>query len=123
MPTDGELREALEGMVYQFAYRTVKGRSPALCTGGLSALEYAFEALGWRDDPHRVGAECACEVKGCYRWVEGSVIWDGMNVRLCSDHIHQAFTKETRPPIKPAATKREKRRGPDGILREEAARG
>ena len=39
-----ELREALEGMVWQFGYRGVKSGRPIIWTGGLSALEEAFEA-------------------------------------------------------------------------------
>lgn len=40
------LTEALVGMCHQFAFRTDRG---ALWTGGLSALEQAFDALGWED--------------------------------------------------------------------------
>ena len=44
-----ELREALADMVSQFAYRgTYEGREN-LHTGGLSALESAFDALGLSD--------------------------------------------------------------------------
>lgn len=44
-----ELREALIDMVWQFAYRgTYEGREN-LHTGGLSALEGAFSALGLSD--------------------------------------------------------------------------
>jgi len=44
-----ELREALIDMVWQFAYRgTYEGREN-LHTGGLSALESAFDALGLSD--------------------------------------------------------------------------
>ena len=44
-----ELKEALVSMVWQFAYRgTFEGREN-LYTGGLSALEDAFEALGLAD--------------------------------------------------------------------------
>lgn len=42
-------REALEAMVHQFAYWDDK--AGGYTTGGLSALEDAFEVLGW-DDPH-----------------------------------------------------------------------
>jgi len=44
-----KLREALADMVWQFAYRgTYEGREN-LHTGGLSALESAFDALGLSD--------------------------------------------------------------------------
>lgn len=45
------LREALVGMVLQFAHRGQCDGYTVLGTGGLSALERAFAALGW-DDPH-----------------------------------------------------------------------
>lgn len=49
--TKKQLRDALEDMAFQFGYRGVKNGRPNIHTGGLSALESAFEALGW-DDPH-----------------------------------------------------------------------
>lgn len=51
--TPEEIEQALESMVWQFAYRGVKDSKLALFTGGLSALEEAFSALGW-DNPHVV---------------------------------------------------------------------
>jgi hypothetical protein len=53
--------EALEGMVYQFAYWS--DTAGGFCTGGLSALEDAFEVLGW-EDPHPV-PEVRCDEPGC----------------------------------------------------------
>lgn len=50
-PDAPSMRDALESMVYQFGYEAVKRGRPAIMTGGLSALEEAFEALGW-DDPY-----------------------------------------------------------------------
>jgi len=44
-----ELREALADMVNQFAYETQTDGGGALYTGGLSALENAFCALGLSD--------------------------------------------------------------------------
>ena len=53
------LREALEDMVWQFAYRgTYEGREN-LHTGGLSALESAFDALGISDPITVLGFEAA----------------------------------------------------------------
>lgn len=43
------LRDVLADMVSQFAYQT--GDRRGVSTGGLSALEDAFDALGWKD-PH-----------------------------------------------------------------------
>jgi hypothetical protein len=67
MPTEDDLREALEGMVDQFAYRIrSKEGGRAFWSGGLSALEQAFHVLGWAD-PHEV-SDGACEIAGCHDW-------------------------------------------------------
>jgi len=50
------MKEALEDMIFQFGYRSVVNGKPVIFTGGLSALESAFEALGW-DDPHYIPEE------------------------------------------------------------------
>ena len=44
-----ELREALAEMVWQFGYRSTYEGRESLHTGGLSALESAFDALGLSD--------------------------------------------------------------------------
>lgn len=49
------------GMVWQFAYDTDEG---FITTGGLSALEDAFGALGW-DDPYPMPEELICDQEGC----------------------------------------------------------
>jgi hypothetical protein len=64
--TADDYREALEDMVFQFAYRSMRGTHRILHTGGLSALECAFSALGW-DDPYVV-LDNACEIAGCNDW-------------------------------------------------------
>jgi hypothetical protein len=51
-----ELLDALEDMVFQFAIRGTKDGLECLGTGGLSALENAFAALGW-DDPNVIEGE------------------------------------------------------------------
>jgi hypothetical protein len=77
-----EAMEALASMCYQFAYT---GDGPSLCTGGLSALEEAFEALGW-DDPHPI-PESKCEADGCAkRQTAGTPTPNGYK-RLCGDHF------------------------------------
>ena len=63
MSKDEALRGALESMVNQFAYDNDRGEYH---TGGLSALEEAFDVLGW-DDPHPRPAELLCDVLGCSR--------------------------------------------------------
>jgi hypothetical protein len=60
------MREALEAMVWQFAYRTLVDGRRSLTTIGLSALEDAFVALGW-EDPHFV-TEAGCDIKDCGAW-------------------------------------------------------
>ncbi len=59
-----DYRESLEGMVWQFAYRgQTKAGAPTLWTGGLSALELAFETLGWPDP--KPFPEYQCGTSGC----------------------------------------------------------
>jgi hypothetical protein len=55
------LREALEGMCYQFA--GWNDRKGGLTTDYLFALEDAFDVLGW-DDPHPAPRLC-CDEPGC----------------------------------------------------------
>jgi predicted dithiol-disulfide oxidoreductase (DUF899 family) len=45
------LREALEGMVYQFGHEFTKEGKRYIGTMGLHDLEWAFHVLGW-DEPH-----------------------------------------------------------------------
>jgi len=79
------LREALAGMLRQFAYWTADG---GLTTGGLSALENAFDALGW-DDPHPDPAG-RCEEPGCMRQRScGMPTPDGYRW-LCGEHYRLA---------------------------------
>lgn len=76
-----ELREALEGMVRQFGYYG----NGAYHTGGLSALEYAFDKLGW-SDPH-LEPEDACDEPGCgERATCGVPVQDGYR-RTCGLHV------------------------------------
>lgn len=84
------LREALEDMVWQFAYcgKMANGRL-GLTTGGLSALEGAFAELGW-DDPHPV-PERECQAEGCHDEATcGTPTPDGYK-RLCGEH-YRAIT-------------------------------
>jgi hypothetical protein len=88
--TVAELREALEDMCHQFAY---DGDGPVLYTGGLSALEGAFTALGW-DDPHLIPA-AQCDEPGCTRRVTCG--WpSGAGYRqTCSELGREAWAKGT----------------------------
>ena len=60
----GKYKEALLNMVYQFADNCKKDGLPAYGTAGLSALENAFDVLGW-DDPHPC-PENKCDL--CNEW-------------------------------------------------------
>lgn len=59
--TEKELLDVIEGLVIQFAYSL--DNPPRLGTMGLSALEDAFQVLGW-EDPHPV-PEMGCDEPGC----------------------------------------------------------
>ena len=85
-----ELQDALESMVCQFAYWSegVGGYT----TGGLSALEEAFEVLGW-EDPHPA-PEARCDEPGCMKQrtcgtpkIQGMGTAEGGEYRwTCHDH-------------------------------------
>lgn len=77
-------REALESMVHQFAYWSENG--PGLWTGGLSALEDAFEVLGWEADLHPM-PDMACDEPGCTK--QQSCGWPSdAGYRLtCGEHM------------------------------------
>jgi hypothetical protein len=85
MSDETDLRDALEDMVWQFANRTTWRGWPAISTGGLSALEGAFDVLGW-DDPRTVRG-MTCQTKGCRKWREGSANTAAGYKWLCSDHL------------------------------------
>lgn len=78
-----EIEAALDSMTRHFAYSTDSGQWH---TGGLSALEYAFEALGW-DDPCDIPEELLCADRLCQRLANcGTPTSDGYR-RTCSEHI------------------------------------
>ena len=104
------MKEALEDMVMQFGYRGVANKRPMITTGGLSALESAFEALGW-DDPHYLKEEGnTCEIVGCMEESVSGLRWGKYYLRLCSKHSSMAFKKKRRPPVKKYAIERELKR-------------
>ena len=113
------LKEALEEMVWQFAYRGVKGKKSILHTGGLSALESAFEALGWPDpkpiDDFDGGI---CDVKGCLEWVvaQGGIWRETGYWCLCAKHSNGSREGKPQPEMKSRAIKREASRDINGIL-------
>ncbi len=102
-------KEALEDMVWQFAYR--RG-GMYLSTGGLSALEGAFEALGW-DDPYEVkDPSMECDIEGCHEFRSPQITWGGVYVLICDKHFHDYLTKKPLPKLKELAIKREASRDP-----------
>lgn len=78
-------KQALEDMVWQFAYSNDNGEYH---TGGLSALEHAFDVLGW-DDPHPMPKEILCDEPGCKRQSTSGFPTETGYRRTCGDHyIH-----------------------------------
>lgn len=88
-----EYRDSLEDMVQQFAYKADgKGRRPAsMFTGGLSALEHAFDTLGYSDPQPCPEGECV--VKNCHKWATcgtSSGAKNGQYLSCCGDHYGMA---------------------------------
>ena len=113
------IREALEDMVWQFAHNGVKDGRPMLYTGGLSALEGAFAALGWENPHYLTGEEAeqeCCDIEGCMQFAVSGLRWDGLYLCLCATHTSQCADADPRPAIKRHALERESTRGPDGRL-------
>ena len=111
-----KLEQALESMLVQFGYRGVKGNRPIICTGGLSALEEAFDAMGW-DDPHYLPEEgYTCEIEGCMEEPVCGGSWGDLYLSLCSLHYMDRELGNPRPAVKKYALEREATRGVDGVL-------
>lgn len=109
-------KEALESMVWQFGYRGTVGGKLAITNGGLSALEEAFEALGW-DNPHYINdPSFECDIKGCHNWYSPQIKWDGVYVLICDEHFTKYCQKKPRPPLKQTALDREASRDENGCL-------
>ena len=104
------MKEALIDMIFQFGYRTVIDNKPAIITGGLSALEGAFDALNW-DDPHYLTPEGnTCEIEGCMNEISSGQRWGKYYLSLCHKHGAMAFKKKRRPKVKSYAIERELKR-------------
>lgn len=89
------LRNALEDMAWQFAYPGSKDGRLILSSGGLSALEGAFEALGWPDP--KPCPERECEAAGCYKEATTGTSTDDGYKRLCFDHFRELGRPATTP--------------------------
>ena len=97
------LRETLEDMAWQFAYPGSKDGRLVLSSGGLSALEGAFEALGWPDP--KPCPERECEAAGCYKEATTGTSTDDGYKRLCFDHyreLSRAAPTPSQSPTDPA---------------------
>lgn len=106
-------KDALEDMVWQFGYRGVKNGKPMMWTGGLSALEHAFDVLGWEDPHYFPDAEgYCCEIVGCVEPDTCGLHWGGYYLRLCSKHGQDEFEGKTCPDVKQYAKDREVKRNP-----------
>lgn len=104
------VKDALESMVWQFGYRGVKNGKPIIWTGGLSALEEAFEVLGWEDPHYLPDAEgYCCEIKGCVEPDTCGTHWGDspLYLRLCSKHYRDSYSGKDCPEVKEWAIKRE----------------
>ena len=114
-----EYKEALEDMVWQFAYRDVsKNNKPMLYTGGLSALELAFATLGWSDPKEFEDMNGICDVEGCMDWTvaQGGMWAETGYWCLCSTHSAMFREGKPQPQMKERAIKREASRDKNGML-------
>lgn len=112
-------KEALQDMVWQFAYRGTKNNKSIMLTGGLSALEGAFEALGWDDPKYFDDMDgVICDVEDCPGWVQaqGGMWADTGYWCLCGLHSKAYRDGEPQPQMKARAIAREASRGSDGSL-------
>jgi hypothetical protein len=112
-------KEALESMVWQFGYRGISDGKSAICNGGLSALEEAFEALGW-DNPHYIEDinGCICDVEGCAGWVVSQgCAWEETGYwMVCREHSEDSRNNKLQPKMKQRAIDREASRDSRGYL-------
>jgi hypothetical protein len=86
-----EQREVIEGLVYQFGYegRSMNG-NPTLWTGGLSALESAFAALGWAGANHEI-PESRCDTPGCDKRADCGWPSPTGYRRTCGLHMRESY--------------------------------
>jgi hypothetical protein len=100
MSKTNPLRAALEDMVYQFGYDAVKRGRPAIATGGLSALEGAFDALGW-DDPYVIPDPVWCDAPvtpRCPRRTTSGTPTPNGYKRFCHEHFAFWQKAQEQPP-------------------------
>jgi hypothetical protein len=91
-------KDALEGMVYQFAYKMngTKEHPASMFPGGLSALEHAFDVLGYQHV--QPIPEMECVVLGCHRVATCGTpkgAKNGQYLSCCGEHYRTADMGET----------------------------
>lgn len=64
--TKKELIECIEGLAYQYGMQMDGIGIPLLSSGAISAMEYAFEVLGWPDP--KPMKESECDYPDCHQW-------------------------------------------------------
>jgi len=74
--------DALFGMINQFSYTTKNGE---YWTGGISALEEAFDALGWMDH-HPMPESLLCCEPGCKARYSGTERTSSGIRKTCHEH-------------------------------------
>lgn len=84
---EDDMRAFAEDVVYQFGYYGQHKGRLHIIHAGLSALEWAFDILGW-ENPHPA-PEYECEIDGCTeRAIYGRLTKDGYK-RVCVKHFKE----------------------------------
>ncbi|RYD79338.1 MAG: hypothetical protein EOP84_13165 [Verrucomicrobiaceae bacterium] len=87
------LRDAIEGMCWQYGHQGMKDGRRVLFTGG-SDLRFAFKLLGWEDPHDCMEVSRGCDIEGCNEWdTIGTPTPDGYK-RLCSKHGQEEFKRQ-----------------------------
>lgn len=112
-------KEALEEMVWQFAFRSVRGDKSILWTGCNSVLEGAFKTLGWTDPKFIEDIDgTICDVESCPGWVvaQGGMWKETGYWCLCDEHSSDSRKGKPQPKMKQRAVDREASRDENGRL-------
>jgi len=91
-------KDALEDMVRQFANTGSHGGIACYNTGGLSALEYAFEVLGW-SEPYPC-PEHQCQYPKCGEYATCGIPTNIGYKRACGKHYTEYSKKKYQALIK-----------------------
>ena len=80
-----EFKAALEDMVDQFAYPL--NDPPRITTGSLSALEHAFDVLGYSDPKEMPERKCQYDSYPCHRTATCGIPTPNGYKRVCGEHF------------------------------------